>query len=208
MERGNGVNFYFQQLAQGNTIIIEVQVPLSATEKPVIVTDTVVHHYKPTIVGGESPVPSQCFGCSGECNVNAACEVGDDWAQQKAGVTAILTTAGSALCSGSLINNVEEDGRQLFLSAYHCGGAMADDWIFVFNYQTEKCDSTNEPAKDQTVQGTKLLANNGYSDFVLLEIEETIPAAYNAILVRIFPSSSIHLYTLQKMRLFFCFAFL
>ena len=34
-----------------------------------------------------------------------------------------------------MINNVEQDGRQLFLSADHCGGGNADSWILMFNFQ-------------------------------------------------------------------------
>ena len=65
-----------------------------------------------------------CFGCSGSCNVNMACPVGEGWREEAAGVTRLLTAGGSSLCSGSMINNVEQDGRQLFLSADHCGGGV------------------------------------------------------------------------------------
>ena len=38
------------------------------------------------------------------------------------------------------------------------------------------------PSRDQTVQGTRLLARRGASDFVLLEVVEPIPPGYEAYL--------------------------
>ena len=85
--------------------------------------ESVVHHYKPTLFPHlEDP---QCFGCSGDCNVNFACSLGDNWVDQGHGVVRLLSSGGGSLCSGSMINNVEQDGRQLFLSADHCGGGAA-----------------------------------------------------------------------------------
>eukprot|EP01047_Picozoa_sp_COSAG01_P009173 COSAG01_NODE_373_length_17991_cov_284.890075_9_plen_72_part_00 len=42
----------------------------------------------------------ECFGCSGSCNVNAACPMGDDWTNEVAGCVRLLTAGGSSLCSG------------------------------------------------------------------------------------------------------------
>jgi len=100
--------------------------------------ESVVHHYKPTLFPHlEDP---QCFGCSGDCNVNFACTLGDNWRDQGHGVVRLLSSGGGSLCSGSMINNVEQDGRQLFLSADHCGGGNADGWILMFNFNTETCE--------------------------------------------------------------------
>jgi hypothetical protein len=41
--------------------------------------------------------------------------------------------------TGSMINNVQQDGKQLFLSADHCGGGNADAWILMFNYDSATC---------------------------------------------------------------------
>ena len=76
-----------------------------------------------------------------------------------------------------------EDGLQLLTDrTAHCAG-NADGWILMFNFQTPECESGAEPpSRDQTVQGTRLLARRGASDFVLLEVIEPIPAAYGAYL--------------------------
>ena len=129
-----------------------------------------------TRVQGQPLEGPNCFGCSGACNINVACPLGSGWSEQDAGVTRILTSSGGSLCTGSLINNVESDGRQLFLSANHCGGSNADGWILMFDFQTSTCeDDKQPPRKDLTVQGTKLLALKSLEDFVLVEVTEKIP---------------------------------
>merc|ERR1740117_925083 len=127
------------------------------------------------------PTPP-CFGCSGACNVNNICPSGVGWEAESAGVVRLLSAGGGTLCTGSMINNVEQDGKQLFLSADHCGGGNADGWILMFNFDSATCENDVEPSRDQTVQGTRLLARRGVSDFVLLDVVETIPPAYNTYL--------------------------
>lgn len=163
----------------GETIVLEVHVP-NGTALPTVVLQSVVHHYKPTLFPHLQK--EECFGCSGSCNVNVACELGNTWTDEIAGITRLLTAGGGSLCSGSMINNVEADGRQLFLSADHCGGGNADGWILMFNFQSATCENGEVPSRDQTVQGTRLLSRRGASDFVLLEVAEPIPPAYGAYL--------------------------
>jgi hypothetical protein len=167
---------------QGDTVVIEIQTV--GAEEPTIVLASVAHHYKPTMFKQpqteiEQP---QCFGCSGACNVNNNCPSGAGWELESAGVVRLLTAGGGSLCTGSMINNVEQDGKQLFLSADHCGGGNADNWILMFNFDSATCENGAEPPRDQTVQGTRLLSRRGVSDFVLLEVLEVIPAAYNTYL--------------------------
>ncbi|MGC9331733.1 MAG: hypothetical protein ACP5DZ_07655, partial [Bacteroidales bacterium] len=85
------------------------------------------------------------FGSSGDCNVNVNCSEGDDWQDQKKGVARILFNDGSYsyYCTGTLVNNTNEDGTPYFLSAYHCGGDINpvyyDSWIYYFNYESIGC---------------------------------------------------------------------
>eukprot|EP00755_Sulcionema_specki_P017972 Sspe_Gene.11478::Locus_3885_Transcript_1_1_Confidence_1.000_Length_1611::g.11478::m.11478 len=112
-----------------------------------------------------------------------ACPLGHGWSSQGQGVAAILTSRGSALCSGSMINNVEENGKQYFLSANHCGCSNAHTWILVFNYQTATCTNPASPPSDRdSVQGSIVLASAGVEDFCLIDVQESIPPQYNVFL--------------------------
>jgi len=122
------------------------------------------------------------FGDSGACNINTICPYTDDFGMrdQVDAVAMILTAAGSRRCSGTLINNAAQDGRQLFLTANHCLGGETT-WIFMFNYQSSQCDlaEQNDGPTYQTVQGASLIANASASDVALLELTEPIPSTYN-----------------------------
>jgi len=178
----------------GDTLVVEVQTPAAAAAAPVVVIGSVVHHYRPTRMIGMSPVAiaehrsRRGFGDSGSCNVNSACTVNNaprNVAQLASGVTMILTSSGSRLCSGSMINNANQDARQLYLTADHCGAsrASAEDWILVFNYESADCTNPREePSTAQTAQGFRLLSSDAGSDFGLLELTERIPDNYNVFL--------------------------
>jgi len=175
---------------KGDTIIVEVVVPKEASADLSVVVDSIVHHYRPTRLIGHGPNTDsnstrarRGFGDSGSCNVNVMCPDAEQYQTQAEGNGMILTGGGSRLCSGSMINNAAEDGRQYFLTAFHCGIGSAADWIIVFNYQSSTCaNPTTEPSTADSVQGTRLVASNGNSDFGLLELSEVIPASYNVFL--------------------------
>ncbi|MCX7954764.1 MAG: T9SS type A sorting domain-containing protein [Bacteroidales bacterium] len=126
---------------------------------------------------------------SDECEVNVNCSpVGDNWQDEKRGVARIYLKAGSfyGFCSGSLINNTNQDCTPYFLSAYHCyEGASANDlnqWIFYFNYEAPGCTNPTTEPSSNTMTGCTLKAYgnmNGGSDFLLVQLKQAVPASYN-----------------------------
>jgi len=76
-----------------------------------------------------------------------------------------------------MINNVREDLTPYFLTADHCLN-NPETFIFMFNYQSSGCTNSNGPTT-MTVQGSTLLANNTFSDFALLLLDETPPDSFN-----------------------------
>ncbi|MEY4215974.1 MAG: hypothetical protein RLZZ68_430, partial [Bacteroidota bacterium] len=76
------------------------------------------------------------------CEVNVNCTpVGNNWQDEKRGVARILVVDGGSQgwCTGSLIHNLANDCKPLFLTALHCGvTATASDfnqWRFYFRYE-------------------------------------------------------------------------
>lgn len=120
---------------------------------------------------------------SGSCNIDVACPQGNKYRDLINSVGIFITDLGQRFCSGTIINNPRQDGRQLFLTANHCIFQDTSRFIVGFNYQFKTCVSggaafTGEPSM-QTVQGMRLLATWDQSDFALLEILENIPDSYN-----------------------------
>ena len=70
------------------------------------------------------------------------------------------------------------------LSWFRQNTADYNQWIFYFNYESSACGSGSAP-QNQTVTGASMVANSNDgggdsgSDFLLVELNSTIPLAYN-----------------------------
>ena len=157
---------------KGDVTILEYFEPGNAAFPGEIQINRVVHAYRDIFFN-----ESRGYGDSGSCNNNVNCPEFDDWQNEIRAAAMILSSGGSRLCSGSLINNVRQDMTQYFLTANHCLGGESS-WIFMFNYQSAGCSNQDGPTY-QTVQGSTLLANSSASDFGLVRLTETIPESYD-----------------------------
>ena len=160
----------------GDKVILEYYQPASVTEDAVIKISRVVHAYR-NIFHRSIIDRVSGFGDAGSCNNNVNCAVGDDWQDQSRAVSMILTGGGFRLCTGSLVNNVRNDGTPYYLTANHCLGGHAS-WIFMFNYESPTCSNIDGPTW-MTVQGSSLMASYSTSDFGLLLLTEQPPDSYN-----------------------------
>eukprot|EP00160_Parvularia_atlantis_P019419 Unigene760_Nuclearia_a/m.2452 Unigene760_Nuclearia_a/g.2452 ORF Unigene760_Nuclearia_a/g.2452 Unigene760_Nuclearia_a/m.2452 type:complete len:449 (-) Unigene760_Nuclearia_a:147-1493(-) len=156
---------------EGDSMTLELYVPATSVGEVVLSIWKITHGYK-----------TLAYGSSGRCNVNVACAEGDAWRAQIRGAAMMLTAFGSRYCSGSMINNALNDGRQLFLTADHCtSGDMYTDRL-LFNYQSPTCSPQSDGPTTNSVSGLRTLAEYSASDFSLFEVEEEIPASYNVYL--------------------------
>lgn len=159
----------------GNSLLLEYYAPLD-TDKPELEISHIVHGYKPT--GFTNPRISS----SGNCNINVACSDSKGWEDQVKSVVMMLTNSGRGYCSGSMVNSVEADGRQLFLTANHCAQRDVSQDMIMFNFQSDSCSQNNNPRTKQTAQGLRSLAQYYDSDFAIFEVQEKIPDSYGAYL--------------------------
>ena len=157
---------------KGDRVILEYNEPFNASFRGTINIDIVAHDYRNVFFNED-----RGYGDSGSCNNNVACSVGDDWQDEVRSVAMILTSGGSRLCTGSLVNNANQDLSPYFLTANHCLGGN-NSWIFMFNYQSPVCTNQNGPT-NMTVSGSTLMANSSTSDFALLLLNENPPESYN-----------------------------
>ncbi|KAG0027399.1 hypothetical protein BGZ81_005665 [Podila clonocystis] len=117
---------------------------------------------------------------SGKCNVDVACYQ-KEFHDQSRSVGVILTDNNQKYCTGALVNNVRQDGRQLFLTANHCTGFKdTSAHVVMFNHEKLQCGGSGEVVNEHdTAQGLVMLAGYALSDFTLYEITETIPDTYD-----------------------------
>ena len=137
------------------------------------------------------------------CQVDVACSEIQGWESQRDAVVkyTFVVNNSTYLCSGAVINNTAVDCTPYLLSANHCGEPTSStqiaDHTWYFNYQRPSCSVGNtnpyNGAQSQTMQGGTLKASSELgthtttntnqvagSDFVLIELNNTIPTTYNA----------------------------
>lgn len=166
------------ELVPGSTIIVEYYVSAANNGNPGSVQiSNVIHGYR---TAGE--FAEKAFGSSGNCNMNVNCPDGAPWATQKRGAV-MLVSGGSGFCSGSLINNTQNDGKPYVLTANHCYSNPAN-WVFRFNWESATCTNPGSSPTFQSLSGATLRARRTPSDFCLVEITGglaggTVPQSMN-----------------------------
>ncbi|MFZ6051366.1 trypsin-like serine peptidase, partial [Halocola ammonii] len=157
----------------GDDIILELQVPSHLKSEASMTIATVAHDYKGIFKLAAG------FGDSGACNNNVVCPLWNPWDDQIRSVALITTNFGSAICSGSLINNTANDGTPYFLTANHCLVGNPSTWNFIFNYESPNCNPSSNGSFSNSISNATLLASGGSADYALMQLSSTPPSSYN-----------------------------
>jgi len=176
----NSFGTFATSLMPGDGIILEYNAP-EGLSFPELHLSEIAYAFRgfPETEGNSQQAYSE------SCEVNINCPEGANWQKQKRGVVKIQVkdSTGSRLCSGSLINNTNNDGTPYILTANHCGAAARpsdlSQWIFYFNYETAECHPTSPNPAYETLLGAAFVAHgNDYtigSDFYMVKLTELIP---------------------------------
>jgi PKD repeat protein len=169
------------ELVEGDKIIVEYYEPAAVNGQGRLNIGTVTHGYRELSLYAEHMIKG--INDAGDCNIDVLCPLGIGWEDQIQSV-AMIVSGGNGACTGALINNTCEDGTTYFLTADHClGGNNAPstmNWAFRFNWHspTPSCATTTPSANgpySETAYGAALRANDGGSDFALLELTTLDP---------------------------------
>jgi len=158
----------------GEELIIEYEEPANAAFEGQIHLNYIIHGYRDFYLSLKG------FNDSGTCNNNVVCPEGEPWIDQIRSSAMLLTSNNNRFCSGAMINNTLNDGKQYLLTADHCGPAATN--IFMFNYESPNCSPNVNGPTNQTVQGCIVRARHNSSDFALVELTQAIPANFNVYL--------------------------
>ena len=182
--KNNSTNDLFSsQIINNDELILEYFEPKNSSEKSSIYISELGIIFKQK---------SGFKTMSGNCEVNINCPEGDSLQSIKRGVARVLIKKGSDLywCSGSLINNTQQNRIPYFLTAEHCitGSSESDisQYQFYFNYESDSCLGTIAKGmlpggSLETISGAKKLAESpvtGGSDFALLLLNNDVPLTY------------------------------
>jgi len=175
-------SLFATEFIPGDVVILEYFKPLNVKEDAIISISNVAYAYRLIDFSFNKNTNSWY------CMINVACQEGDNWEDQSKGIARMSIRIGGSYywCSGSLINNTNNDRTPYFLSAAHCGeGSTSSDrlqWVFYFNFQSSSCSGSSSgynsitgcqlKAKDQSY------ADSG-SDFDLMKFNSSIPNSYD-----------------------------
>ncbi len=174
-------------MIEGETAILEYYEPALSRGQGIIDISRIYYAYTNDF---EIELPTNVykvnsgFGDAAVCHTNINCPEGDPYQDHKRGVVRILRVfdEGMGWCSGSMINNTDEDETPYVLSAFHCYDGFTpqlDVWRFDFNYETAACPNPlSEPDYD-SMMGCDYRAGWSDTDVLLLELLENVPSSYN-----------------------------
>lgn len=132
---------------------------------------------------------------TGACHLDVLCGESDGWGivdlyRDIIQSVAVYGTGGDTFCTGALINNTANDCRPYFLSAFHCDVTPSDapSVVVYWNFQNTYCRQPGTVASGNPGNGTLNNFNTGAiyragyqpTDFVLLELDDPIPASSQA----------------------------
>jgi hypothetical protein len=172
----------------GNKLVFEYVASETDNEQPRIVVNDVGYIYSKNLNASPSS--------SDTCMVNINCAEGDDWQRQKRGVVHLMMrfSDGWYVCSGSLVNNSNNDGTPYVLTANHCfydeeaypvDSANFATARFYFNYEYPSCVNgagTEMPASTRSLVGATQkvrLPLSNKSDGLLVELKDSVPPEWH-----------------------------
>jgi len=177
-ENNNNANFFSSPLIDGERIIIELNVPHNVNLNDIqLNVSKIIHDY----VGLSNIMNSQADRA---CGANIMCEEADPYLDQIN--AAAWLDMGSYICSGAMVNNMNQDLTPYFLTADHCtDGNNPQGYRFYFNYFLNGCMtgqiiqgayaySSIMRATCDCITGSGNNINIPGPDFTLLEITDEI----------------------------------
>jgi len=159
-------------LIGGDELLVEYFEPAASKGQGILEIGKATHGYK-------NPFSILGWGGSANCEMNVNCPAGAGWQNEKRAVARIVDNGD--VCTGTLLNNILEDGKPYFLTANHCYSANSNTWVFSFNWESPTCMTpTIQIPENETISGCTLRAKNATSDFCLFELSAKPPASFNA----------------------------
>ncbi len=124
----------------------------------------------------------KALGGSGSCNIDVACRanLGEAFQRAKDAVAHMVFQVGGSgyVCSGTLLNDSGNTGRNWFYSAQHCidSQAVANTLVTFWQYEVATCGGSGAGLKRQMTGGAHLRWSSAERDAALLELRGQLPA--------------------------------
>jgi hypothetical protein len=165
--------YFATDIIPGDRIIIEYFEPAKAEFSGELNLWRITHGYRGF---REHKFITKGFGDSGNCQINVACQAGNNYRKQIRSVALIIV--GNTACSGALINNTANNEIPYFLTANHCYSHPSTA-VIRFNYQSTTCQNPGQEPSFNSLSGAVTRARHDKADFWLLQLNQSPPWDYN-----------------------------
>jgi len=177
----------------GDKVWIEYLEPADVIGEGRLHIESVIHGYRMGHTVQKSYGGITKLNESDDCQHDVDCPVGSDFDNIKDEVkksVAFLNLGNGYICSGGLVNNTAQDKKPYFLSADHCYTdpdgvdsnpalySMRFNWISPNPVCAQTTNSTSSIV-NQTISGATLRARNANSDFMLVELNNSIDLSWD-----------------------------
>ncbi len=148
----------------GDDVTLEIKVPRSEFAQVSLKLSSVNQAFRTF---------SQKTAKSGSCNVDVACKESTGW-EKEVNAVAVISTGGSTMCTGFMVNNTSNDKTPYFMTAAHCGisARNAATLVTYWNYQASSCGGSRDGRQTQFNTGSTFLAGSTKSDFTLVKLNK------------------------------------
>lgn len=159
----------------GDELLIQYEEPVEVAFPGVLEISRISHDF----MGVSSAGDHRPLGISSSCNVNINCDLANGTENIRDAVCRIIVE-GVDLCTGTMINNTDNDGKPYLLTAYHCieNNTQANKSVFLFNYEAPAC-ATVDGDISRSLSGSTLRASFDSLDFALVELTGIIPSDHH-----------------------------
>ncbi|GHT87906.1 hypothetical protein FACS189474_1970 [Bacteroidia bacterium] len=169
----------------GEAILVEYSEPADAAFEGKLVIGEVNHDYRGILRREPDQDTANYF-----CMPDVLCEEVDESMIRP---TVLVMINGTGACSGTLINNTENDGTPYLLTAVHClnsNMSSHQEWdhyiniagtiVTFFNYNRPVCETSMKATEELTLSVAHPRVIMEKRDIALLELQEKPPVYYNA----------------------------
>lgn len=177
-------NQLWTPLLESDEVMVELRVPTQNKDLVQLYLTSVNHDFQ-----------NVTKSLSGSCNLDVICGEDDGWAivdpyRDIIRSVAAYTLNGRDQCTGFLVNNANNDGKPMFMTANHCGVSPGTDQSLVayWNFQSAECRPVNSTASGGDGGGSRAIFNTGTihlasyapSDVTITMLEEPVNPGANA----------------------------
>lgn len=170
---------------QGDELIIEYQEPAKAAFPGRLKVGEVNHDYR----GFRAKEPGLEHARIWCMPALSCMQLATDKYNNTGRSVVLIIIDGEIACTGTLINNTENDGKPYLLTASHClnrqfevkdpdYNQVAGKIVTFFNYESPLCDPVIRGTEEMSMASAIFRATNESTDMALLELQETPPVYY------------------------------